>query len=104
GKPLGDADCTLDVMNGRLLCKSCREELANDPAYLADETAKIHIRVSPPVLAALRYIESAPAKRFLSFSLDKMELSLFSVVCERYLLNHVEHGFPSLEYYKKIKI
>lgn len=104
GKPLGDADCTLDVMNGRLLCKSCREELANDPAYLADETAKIHIRVSPPVLAALRYIESAPAKRFLSFSLDKMELSLFSVVCERYLLNHVEHGFPSLEYYKKIRI
>ncbi len=103
GRQFGEEDCSLDVMNGRLLCKSCRTKLENDPDYLADETAKILIRVSPPVLAALRYIESAPAKRFLSFSLDRQELSLFSVVCERYLLNHVEHGFSSLEYYKKVR-
>ena len=103
GGALGQEDCTLDVMNGRLLCKKCRTLVENDPEYLADETAKILIRVSPPVLAALRYIESAPQKRFLSFSIDPMELSLFSVVCERYLLNHLEHGFSSLEYYKKIR-
>ena len=44
-----------------------------------------------------------PQNMFLSFTLDKTEISLFSVVCERYLLNHLEHGFSSLEYYKKIK-
>ena len=103
GRDVSGEDSTLDVMNGRLLCKSCRTKLENDPAYLADEGAKILIRVSPAVLAALRFIETAPQKRFLSFALDKTELSLFSVVCERYLLNHVEHGFSSLEYYKKIK-
>ena len=62
------------------------------------------IRLSPSVLAALRYIEQSTAKKFLSFRLDKQELPLFAVVCERYLLNHLEHGFTSLEYYKKIKI
>lgn len=98
-------DCSLDVMNGRLLCKKCRTALENDPAYIQDEySAKIMIRVSPPVLAALRFIAYAPLKKLLSFSLDKSELPLLAVVCERYLLNHIEHGFTSLEYYKKIKI
>lgn len=96
-------ECVLDVMNGRILCKKCRYELENDPSYLADyDSAKIMIRTTPPVLAALRYIEMSPVKKFLSFSLDKSETQLFSIVCERYLLNHLEHGFSSLEYYKKM--
>lgn len=94
----------LDVMNGRVICKKCRVSLENDPEFIKDEShAKIFIRLSYPVLSALRYLEIAPVKRFLSFSLDKPERSLLSVVCERYLLNHLEHGFSSLEYYKKIK-
>lgn len=97
-------DCVIDVMNGRLLCKKCRSVVENSPEYITDESAKIFIRISPPVLSAMRYLEYAPTKKFLSFTLDKTELSLFEVVCERYLLNHLEHGFSSLEYYKKIKI
>ena len=96
-------ECVLDVMNGRILCKKCRGMIENDPDYIRDEgAAKIMIRLSPAVLMALRYIESAAPKRFLSFTLDEQELPLFAVVCERYLLNHLEHGFSSLEYYKKI--
>lgn len=94
----------LDVMNGRILCKKCRELLSNDPAFLAEPSAKIFIRISYPVIQALRYIEGAGVKKFLSFTLDKSELPLFAVICERYLLNHLEHGFSSLEYYKNIKI
>lgn len=97
-------ECTIDVMNGRLLCKKCRTLVENDPAYFLDGAlAKIMIRVSLPVLAALRYIETSAPKRFMAFALDEQELALFVVVCERYLLNHLEHGFASLEYYKKIK-
>lgn len=97
-------DCWMDVMNGRIVCKKCRTLIENTPDYFLDESqAKIMIRLSPIVLLALRFIEQAPAKRFLSFRLDGQDLELFSVVCERYLLNHLEHGFTSLEYYKKIK-
>ena len=102
GAPI-EGECKLDVMNGCLLCRSCAETIGNDPDYYADESrAKIQIRVTPSVLAALRYLETAAPARLLSFSLDETELSLFSVVCERYLLNHLEHGYSSLEYYKKI--
>lgn len=98
-----EGDCRLDVMNGCLLCRSCADTIGNDPSYYADESrSKILIRVSPAVLAALRYLETAAPGRLLSFSLDDSEWSLFSVICERYLLNHLEHGFSSLEYYKKI--
>ncbi len=93
----------IDVMNGRVVCKKCRTELMYDPEYaVRDPHAKIMIRVSPSVLAALRYIADAPVKRYLLFRLDGDELDGFAVVCERYLLNHLEHGFSSLEYYKKL--
>lgn len=94
---------TLDVMNGRVLCRKCKNLLENDPSFLEDPSAKIFIRITKPVLRVLRYIEVAGTKKFLSFTLDKNELSLFSVICERYLLNHIEHGFSSLEYYKNIR-
>lgn len=97
-------ESVIDVMNGRVLCKKCRTLIENDPDYLREDASqKIFIRLTPSTLAALRYIETAPTKKFISFTLDESELSLFSVVCERYLLNHIEHGFTSLEYYKKIK-
>jgi len=93
----------LDVMNGRIVCKSCRRELENDPDFITDDhTAKIFIRVTPDVLSALRFVVGASVKRFLSFSLDAVGQSLFAVICERYLLNHLEHGFTSLTYYKSI--
>ena len=58
--------------------------------------------MTPEVLAALRFVVDASVKRYLSFTLDAVGLSLFSVICERYLLNHLEHGFSSLTYYKSI--
>jgi len=100
-----EEDFSLDVMNGRILCKKCRVLLESDPAFIADtSSAKIFLRLSYPVLCALRYIEEASVKKFLMFTLDKTEMTLFSLVSERYLLNHLEHGFSSLEYYKKIKL
>ncbi len=90
----------LDVMNGRVLCRSCQESYIHSLPYEMDNTtAKIHVRVTPAVLSAMRYIVSSPIKRFLSFTMDEAEEQILSVVCERYLVNHLEHSFPSLEYY-----
>lgn len=95
-------ESVIDVMNGRVLCRKCKvlEEARED--FRADEESRIYIRLTPDVTAALRYISEASTKKYLSFSLDEVGLSLFAVVCERYLLNHIGHGFSSLEYYKKI--
>ena len=90
----------LDVMNGRVLCRECQEKYVNSAAYAMDEaTAKIHVRLTPAVLCAMRYILSATMKKLLSFQVEKSDGEILSVACEWYLLNHLEHTFSSLEYY-----
>lgn len=94
----------LDVMNGRVLCRKCQEQYVNSAAYAMDEaTAKIHVRLTPAVLCAMRYIMSAPMKRVLSFQLEKSDGDILAIACERYLINHLEHSFSSLEYYHALQ-
>ena len=50
----------------------------------------------------MRYTIHAPANRYLSFTLSEDEIKLYASVCEKYLLNHIEHGFYSLEFYKSL--
>jgi len=96
-------NCYMDVMNGRVLCKRCQERYIHSPDYLLDEsTAKIHIRLTPSVLCALRYIAAATPKRILSFQLDGEDNVLLGIAAERYMLNHLERNFASLDYYKSI--
>lgn len=91
----------MDVMNGRVLCKRCQEKYVQSPHYMMDDsTAKIHIRLTPAVLYALRYIETSAPKRFLSFQLEENDNTLLGIAAERYLLNHLERNFDSLAYYK----
>lgn len=93
----------MDVMNGRVLCKSCQEKYVQSPHYMLDgSTAKIHIRLTPAVLRALRYIESSTPKRFLSFQLEESDNILLGIAAERYMLNHLERNFDSLEFYKSL--
>lgn len=55
-------------------------------------------------LAALRYVLSAPARQFLSFSLVGESRGLFFTAAERYLLLHAERGFSTLDYWKTIRL
>ena len=95
----------LDVMNGRLFCKECQEAYVHSADYAMDDTtAKIHIRISPSVRRAMYYIAVAPVKKLFSFRVTEAEdKTVLGIACERYLLNHLEHSFPSLDFYKKVK-
>jgi len=97
-------NCYLDVMNGRVLCKECQGRYVHSVGYTADETtAKIHVRLTPAVLCAMRYVRDTPLKRFLSFQLDKTDGEIFAAACERYIVNHLERSFVSLEYYHTLR-
>lgn len=99
GEELSDGGY-LDVMNGRVLCKSCQETYVHSPAYVMDDaTAKIHVRLTRAALSAMQYIVSAPGKRLLSFQLDTTDGEVLGVACERYFQSHLERSFSSLEYY-----
>ena len=56
-------------------------------------------------LAAVRYALTAPDKKIFSFALaDREEEMLFSRLAETYLLNQLEHGFDTLQFYRSVEI
>lgn len=92
----------LDVMNGRLLCRNCLQTVKRTDFIVDEGTAHIYLALTPAVYEAMRFTIEAPANRYLSFHLAEDELPVFASVCEQYLLNHIEHGFETLDFYKSI--
>ena len=96
----------LDVMGGSVLCRECFDS-AQSLTPLAEVDAlgerKLLMPLDASALEALRYVESAQAKRVFAFRLDdKSSLTAFCAAAEAYLLHHLERGFASLENYKKM--
>ena len=107
----GDADgLYLDVMNGCVVCSECinkrtqRQMPVKRSAYDdLDSELSLLVPISPSVLAAMNYAVAAPTERMFSFSLDgKEENEMFSRAAEEYLLNHLERGFTTLDFYKSM--
>lgn len=95
----------LDVMNGVIKCSDCFDKSKDSPEeeIYPDGKAIIIAPLSETVLAAMRYIICAEAKKVFSFALPDDELYSLSAVCEKYIVNQFENGFASLEFYKQLK-
>jgi len=97
----------LDVMNGRLLCEDClKKQSGSLPLPEVDEysTRTILMPLTASALAALRYVASAPLSRIFSFSISEQAgLESFCRGAESYLLNHLERGFDTLEFYRSVQ-
>lgn len=104
------ADFTyLDVMGGKLICTDClskrgdrKIEVSSEFEYMPETS--ILCGLSPSALAALRYIVNAQDSRVFSFDIkDDGEMNELARSAENYILNHLERGFESLEFYKSVK-
>ncbi|MGN1445746.1 MAG: DNA repair protein RecO [Eubacteriales bacterium] len=100
----------LDVMNGRLICADCqtkRNRAGGMMIQMQDNELgerSILLPLSSSVLAAVRYALGAPEKKIFSFTLkDKGEEAAFAKVAETFLLNHLERGFDTLDFYHSVK-
>ncbi|MBE6686098.1 MAG: DNA repair protein RecO [Ruminococcaceae bacterium] len=93
----------LDIMNGRLICNDC-QRIRNLGEVQSRDAAEsvIVVRISPSMLKGLRYVLSSEAKRIFSYSIAEDELSDYADVCEKYILNHLERGFDTLDFYKEV--
>ncbi len=97
----------LDVMNGTILCEHCHEEdealHSNGPL---DEYEATHARIicvlPEEVRFAVEYAVTADLKRLLSFPLSAENERFFAIAGEKYLLNHLERGFKTLDFYKEV--
>ena len=100
----------IDVMNGRLVCRECNARKAAGavrpvPVGGDDDRREeriVIVPVTPGVLEAMRFALRALPERMFSFTLDGGELRGFAAACETYLLNHLERGFNTLDFYKTV--
>ncbi len=98
-----------DVMNGALICSECLNKAGEirkkDLSAMYDDIreSSILIPLTPASLSAIRFSMGAPQEKIFSFSLSKEDdLMNFSRAGEGYLLNHLGHGFASLEMYYSV--
>lgn len=97
----------LDVMNGALICEDCqRKRAGNVPAPELDaySTRNILVPLDASALASMRYVCASEPRRIFSFSLREGEsMDRFCRAAETYLLNHLERGFETLDFYRSVK-
>ncbi len=91
-------DSFIDAASGTLICSDCitlpREKTGITPASVV-------LPITRTALLALRYLETCPINRFLSFRLNS-DVGVFSNVCEKYLSCHLEKDFYTLTFYKSL--
>ena len=101
-----EGEMLLDVMNGGLLCSECHAALQKALPHHEDDfkarTRALLCILTPSVRAALYYLISCPIERLLSFRLAEEEMRHLSHAAEEYLLNHLERGFRTLQFYKDV--
>ena len=81
-----------DLSQGQLECHSCRDA----------ESSGSRVPVSPEMLEAMRYICLCGPKRLFSFRLGENAMNALGNLTEGYLQTQLEHGFPTLDFYKSL--
>ena len=95
-------------------CAVCGEEEPGDPVLMLERGcvccrrcaagAGQTVKLDAASLNAMRHICSVSPKQILSFSLEGEGAKLLSAAAEEYLLLHTERRFPTLDYWKNVKI
>ncbi|MEE0944040.1 MAG: DNA repair protein RecO [Clostridia bacterium] len=83
-----DDEIFFDIDRGGILCASCRRPDS--------------IKINNAAFSAIKYILFAEDKKIFSFKADDKVTKLLSLISERYIGEHLERSFKSLDYYKKI--
>jgi len=93
-----------DIMAGAIECYECHGENANEAAPLTDpHESHIICHLTEGAKTALGYCIYSPLEKLFSFSITGEDLRLFCRAAEEYLLNHLERGFKTLDFYKEVK-
>ena len=95
-------------------CAVCGEEEPADPVLMLERGcvccrrcaagAGQTVKLDAASLNAMRHICSVSPKQILSFSIEGEGAKRLSAAAEEYLLLHTERRFPTLDYWKNVKI
>ena len=99
-----EGDFYLDIMAGAALCQECYRHSERNSTPLTDshESHIVYI-LSPAARVALGYCIYSPVERIFSFNIPPEDMHLFARATESYLLNQLERGFKTLDFYNEVK-
>lgn len=95
----------LDLVDGVIICNNCKNKLnliETSASFVERGLDKPIAIITKGVIDAIKYIVNSDSKRFLSFTLSDEECELFYILSEKFLINQLERGFNTLDFYKSI--
>lgn len=100
----GEGEFFFDIMAGAVECSSCHELSSRGGDRLTDlHESSILCILSEGAKTALEYSIYSPLEKLFSFRISDDDMHLFSRAAEEYLLNHLERGFKTLDFYNEVK-
>ncbi len=102
-----DSTYYFDIIDGIITCEKCKNKVnfnTEENPFTEKGLNKPLFIISKAVVDAINYIAEVKQARILSFSLDQSQWTSFFDVSEKYLLNHLERGYFSLDFYKTMLI
>lgn len=95
----------LDLIDGVLICDKCSKNgdlSISNLEFIERGLNKPIAIVSATIIKSIQYITNSKPERFMSFSIPNEECQLFYNVCEKFLLNQLERGYYTLDFYKTL--
>ena len=99
-----DGDFFFDIMAGAVRCKECHDRLRGIDDFVSeDHESHIISILTEGAKFALEYSIYSPLERIFSFNLAEEDRRFFCYSAEKYLINHLERGFKTLDFYNEVK-
>ncbi len=95
-----------NISGGYIMCLKCRDERGEsfDDTPYGDYNCypSLICHITDGVRMAIYYTVRCEIKDILSFTLSDTDFEIFAKATEMYLLNHLERGFKTLDFYHEI--
>ncbi len=77
--------------DGSWLCSDCSSGISSGQ------------KIPYSVISAIRYVVSSELQKAFAFDLKSPSKEIFCSICEKYLVDHIDHDLKTLDYYNSIK-
>ena len=99
-----EGDFFFDIMGGAIECHACHRKAEAAHETLAEEhEGHIVSILTEGAKTAMCYAIYSPIEKIFSFNISDEDMHLFSKAAERYIVNHLERSYKSLEFYNEVK-
>lgn len=99
-----DGDFFFDIMAGAIECFDCHKRSSASHTTLSEEhEGHVVAILSEGAKTAMCYAIYSPLEKMFSFNVSDEDMALFAKASERYLINHLERSYKTLEFYNEVK-